>query len=90
MQVGGNSLMTGAVCSHVRNALGVEANIPAAWLFTHQTVRSLADKISSDVLAPGAAQLAPLVPTVSLKADSNAMVPLTFQQVSRILQLSKV
>lgn len=81
LQVGGNSLLTMAVCSHVRLTLAVESNIPAAWLFVHQTIRSLAARISSDVLGPGFAQLAPLLPTVSLQADDGAKVPLTFQQV---------
>jgi hypothetical protein len=74
------------VCSHVRSALGIEANIPAGWLFTHQTIRSLADKIARDVLAPGAVGQAPLLPTVSqtLAHPADGMTtptPLSFQQV---------
>jgi hypothetical protein len=86
-QIGGNSLQTGSVCSRVRSALGVDANIPAAWLFVHQTIRSLAAKISQDVLAPGAVHVAPLLPTVTkLLADpaEGIQTPtmLSFQQVT--------
>lgn len=86
MQVGGNSLQTGAVCSHARSALGIEANIPAGWLFTHQTIRSLAGKIARDVLEPGAVRQAPLLPTVSQllahpAAELTTPMPLSFQQV---------
>ena len=65
MQIGGNSLQTGSVCSRVRSALGLHANIPAAWLFVHQTIRTLAAKIAQDIMAPGAVHVAPLLPTVS-------------------------
>ena len=85
-QIGGNSLQTGSVCSRVRSALGLHANIPAAWLFVHQTIRSLAAKIAQDVLAPGAVHVAPLLPTVSkLLADpaegTQTPTQLSFQQV---------
>ena len=85
-QIGGNSLQTGSVCSRVRSALGLHANIPAAWLFVHQTIRSLAAKIAQDVLAPGAVHAAPLLPTVSkLLADpaegTQTPTQLSFQQV---------
>jgi hypothetical protein len=85
-QVGGNSLQTGAVCSYVRSALGIQATIPAGWLFTHQTIRSLASKIADDVLAPGAVGQAPLLPAISqsLAHPANGSVtpaPLSFQQV---------
>ena len=85
-QIGGNSLQTGSVCSRVRSALGLHANIPAAWLFVHQTIRSLAAKIAQDVMAPGAVHAAPLLPTVSkLLADpaegTHTPTQLSFQQV---------
>ena len=71
----------------MRAALGLDANIPAAWLFMHQTIRSLAAKISQDVLAPGAVHVAPLLPTVSkLLADPaegiQTPTQLSFQQVT--------
>ena len=86
MQIGGNSLQTGSVCSRVRSALGLDANIPAAWLFVHQTIRSLAAKISLDVLAPGAVHVAPLLPTISKQLADPAEgiytpTRLSFQQV---------
>ena len=80
-------MQTGAVCSRVRKELGLNANIPAAWLFTGQTVRALANRISREVLAPNAIRIVPLVPTVSkaqaaLADASDAPVVLSFQQVS--------
>ena len=87
MQAGGTSLQTGAVCSCVRKALGLTANIPAAWLFTGQTVRALASRISREVLAPNASCNLALLPTASkaqaVAADAiDAPMVLSFQQVS--------
>jgi hypothetical protein len=86
-QIGGNSLQTGSVCSRVRSALGLDANIPAAWLFMHQTIRAFAAKIAQDVLAPGAVHVAPLLPTVSRQLADPAEgihtpTQLSFQQVT--------
>jgi AMP-binding enzyme/AMP-binding enzyme C-terminal domain len=89
-QVGGNSLQTAAVASKVRSALGLEANIPSAWLFVHQTVRSLANRLSEDLLAAHDAPSAALLPTVStLLARSGTSAPcqLSFQQVGGTLHL---
>ena len=86
MQAGGTSLQTGAVCSCVRKALGLKANIPAAWLFTGQTVRALASRISHEVLAPNASCSLALLPAASkaqaaLADANNVPMVLSFQQV---------
>lgn len=88
IQVGGNSLQTATVASKVRVALGLEANIPSALLFIHQTVRSLAKRLSDDLLASRDALSAALLPTVSLRlAQSGIGAPsqLSFQQVGGTL-----
>ncbi len=74
------------MCARVRSALALEQDIPAAWLFTHQTIRLLADKISRDVLSDGGPKLAPLLPAVSSKLAAaggglDEPTALSFQQV---------
>jgi hypothetical protein len=72
------------VTSRVRSALELEANIPSAWLFVHQTVKSLAKRVSDDLLASRNAPSAALLPTVSTqlaKLGSSAPSRLSYQQV---------
>ena len=83
-ELGGNSLSTAAVCTLVRKELALEQDIPGAWLFTHQTIRSLSDKIWDDLLGSGVPRRAPLLPTVSGAAAGDGTVAptlLSFQQV---------
>jgi Phosphopantetheine attachment site len=88
-ELGGNSLSTGAVCSRVCRELALEQDVPAAWLFTHQTIRALADKISEEILQSSAAARTPLLPTISSGVAEGADVkpaPLSYQQ-EQFLQL---
>jgi hypothetical protein len=63
--------------------LELEANIPSAWLFVHQTVRSLAKRVSEDLLASRNAPSAALLPTISTQLARSSH--LSFQQVGGIL-----
>ena len=85
-QLGGNSLQAGAIASRLRAALALEHDVPAAWLFVHQTIELLAEQISRSMLAADVPQLAPLRPSVSQKlarrgAALHGIAPLSFQQV---------
>ncbi len=70
--------MAGSVTTHVRAALGFQCSIPGVWLFSHQTIRALAAKLS--IIEGKVAR-----PALLLKAAANqaadANRPLTFQQV---------
>ena len=88
-ELGGNSLSTGAVSSHVCRELALDQSFPAAWLFTHQTIRALADKVSEEMLHPGASARTPLLPVISGAAAAEggvALAPLSYQQ-EQFLQL---
>ena len=85
-QLGGNSLQAGAVTSRVRGAMDLDQDVPAAWVFSYQTIKLLADKIARHALAPDAPRLAPLRSEISRQLASpagslNAQIPLSFQQV---------
>ena len=88
-ELGGNSLSTGAVCSRVCQELALEQDVPAAWLFSYQTIRALADKISEEILHPSASARMPLLPAISAAVAQGAgtkPAPLSYQQ-EQFLQL---
>jgi Phosphopantetheine attachment site len=88
-ELGGNSLSTGAVSSRVCQELPLEQSFPAAWLFTHQTIHTLAAKVSEEMLHPGASARTPLLPVISGAAAADGAVtpaPLSYQQ-EQFLQL---
>lgn len=75
----------------MRKALGLKANIPAAWLFTGQTVQALASRISDEVLTPDTSCSLALLPTASKAqaalADAiDAPMVLSFQQVRMVCE----
>ena len=85
MQLGGNSLRAGAVASRVRKALALEQDVPAAWLFVHQTIRQLAEQISRSMVAAGPL-LTPLRPSASTRlldpsTGLDTAAEISFQQV---------
>lgn len=83
-ELGGNSLSTGAVCSRICQELALEQDVPAAWLFTHQTIRALADKVSQEILHPSSSARTPLLPIISGAVAEDGGVkpaPLSYQQV---------
>ena len=81
MQLGGNSLAAGAVCSRIRAALKMEHHIPVAWLMQCPTIRALARRLSDQGAAQKELQIQPLRPSLSLNAEPISSAPLTFQQV---------
>jgi Phosphopantetheine attachment site len=81
MQLGGNSLAAGAVCSKIRAALQTEHHIPVAWLMQCPTIRTLARRLADQGAAQDMLQIQPLRPTLSLSTDPHSSAPLTFQQV---------
>lgn len=73
------------MASRVRAALGITQDMPAAWVFSHQTIRLLADQVSRRLLAEESEQQAQLLPSVSgqLPAPGAALdlpTELSFQQ----------
>lgn len=86
--MGGNSLQAGAVASKVRKALGLKQDVPAAWVYSYQTIRLLANQISRHALDAAAPQRPPLLPTVSEAAaagDADVRAQLSFQQEQFLL-----
>ena len=96
VQLGGNSLQAGQVTARIRSGLGVSADIPAAWVFSHQTIRLLADKVKRDVMAaaedpnapppppPLAAVVSPMLGSLTMRdryTSARGTVAISFQQV---------
>ena len=89
LQLGGNSLQAGGVTLGVRAELGIEENVPGAWLFEHSTVRRLAAKIDS--VRSGQSLQSSLAPPVPLRHEGNEAnwrFVLSFQQVLRSTTLA--
>ncbi len=77
LQLGGNSLQAGVLCSRLRSLLKLEQTIPIVWVFQCQTIEGLAARLAE--AAGDTSTLPPLHATISPKKGAPA--PLSFQQV---------
>jgi hypothetical protein len=86
LQLGGNSLQAGAVASRLRKSLALQQDVPAAWVYTYQTIRLLANQIARHAHS-SAVQRLPLLPSISKEAatGSNMHARLSFQQEQFLL-----
>lgn len=84
MQLGGNSLQAGAVCTRVRAALQLDHAVPITWLMQSQTIRALATRLTdaADMQTSATQQTAVprLAATISKSDSTSSAAPLTFQQ----------
>ncbi len=82
LQIGGNSLQAGALCSRLRVSLGLERAIPLVWVLEAQTIEALAARLADTTAVEELPSLSPLTATVSLQHErSRPAVPLSFEQV---------
>ncbi len=81
LQIGGNSLQAGALCSRLRATLGMEQAIPLVWVFQNQTICALAARLAASTAEAASARLPLLRPIVS-QSGGDITAPLSFQQAS--------